>query len=137
MLGYKPRQEGVNISTPTSEAEAGCKVDLVKGQRKGSGWQLKDDKGNVLRLFFDSNEDNKIDVWAYYKDGVEVYREIDYDVQRQARPVSLAECRRHANGASMKPRTAASRAGRLSRRKRSARKSSPPSPEGIWPGSRR
>ena len=77
MLGYKPRQEGVNYSTPTPEAEAKCSVDLVKGQRKGSGWQLKDEKGNILRLFFDSNDDNKIDVWAYYKDGVEVYREID------------------------------------------------------------
>ncbi len=77
MLGYKPRQEGVSYSTPASEAEANCKVDLIKGPRKGSGWQLKDDKGNVLRLFFDSNEDNKIDVWAYYKDGVEVYREVD------------------------------------------------------------
>jgi thiol-disulfide isomerase/thioredoxin len=77
MLGYKPRQDGVNYSSPAPEAEASCKVELVKGARKGSGWQLKDDKGNVLRLFFDSNDDNKIDVWSYYKDGVEVYREID------------------------------------------------------------
>src|SRR5438128_1679865 len=68
MLGYKPRQDGVNYSTPAPEAESKCKVDLVKGARKGSGWQLADDKGNVLRLFFDSNDDNKIDVWAYYKD---------------------------------------------------------------------
>src|SRR5438094_875507 len=60
MLSYKPRQEGVNYSTPAPETEANCKVDLIKGARKGSGWQLKDDKGNVLRLFFDSNDDNKI-----------------------------------------------------------------------------
>src|SRR5262249_691055 len=28
-------------------------------------------------LFYDSNGDNKIDVWSYYKDGVEIYREVD------------------------------------------------------------
>jgi hypothetical protein len=77
MLQYKPRQDGFAYSTPSPDAEAGCKVDLVKGKAAGSGWQLKDDKGNVLRLFFDTNGDNKIDVWSYYKDGVEVYREID------------------------------------------------------------
>src|SRR5262245_30054815 len=77
MLSYRPRQEGVNFSTPTTEAASTCTVELVKGQRKGSGWLLKDSNKQPLRLFFDSNDDNKIDVWAYYKDGAEVYREID------------------------------------------------------------
>ena len=35
MLRYKPRQEGVNCSTPAADAEANCKVDLVKGTRGG------------------------------------------------------------------------------------------------------
>ena len=30
-----------------------------------------------VRAFFDSNGDRKIDVYSYYLDGVEVYREID------------------------------------------------------------
>ncbi len=77
MLGYRPRQEGVNFTTPGADAIKDCKVELVKGQRKGSGWLLRDGSGNALRWFFDTNDDNKIDVWAYYKDGVEVYREID------------------------------------------------------------
>ncbi len=78
MLGYRPAQEGVNYSTPTGDAVNGCTVELINGQTKGSsGWLLKDAGKQPLRLFFDSNGDNKIDIWAYYKDGVEVYREID------------------------------------------------------------
>ncbi len=77
MLGYRPRQDGVNFTTPASDAVNACTVELVKGQRKGSGWLLKDGSKQPLRLFFDSNDDNKIDVWAYYRDGIEVYREID------------------------------------------------------------
>ena len=49
----------------------------LKRARKGSGWVLKDGQGNILRNFFDSNDDNKIDVWSYFKDGKEVYREVD------------------------------------------------------------
>ncbi len=76
MLTFKPRQEGVVCTTPAADKQAGCKVELLKGAH-GSGWVLKDEEGNLLRRFFDSNGDNHIDVWAYYKDGVEVYAEID------------------------------------------------------------
>ncbi|HTU20706.1 MAG TPA: TlpA disulfide reductase family protein [Gemmataceae bacterium] len=76
MLNFKPRQEGVVCTTPDADKHAGCKVELLKGGR-GSGWILKDAEGNLVRRFFDSNGDNHIDVWAYYKDGVEVYAEID------------------------------------------------------------
>ena len=77
MLGYRPRQDGVIYTTPGSDSLSNCKVELVKGARKGSGWLLRDGSGLPLRWFFDTNDDNKIDVWAYFKDGVEVYREID------------------------------------------------------------
>src|SRR5581483_933447 len=43
----------------------------------GSGWVLKDESDNLLRKFFDSNDDGRVDVWSYYKDGAEVYSEID------------------------------------------------------------
>ena len=77
MLSFRPRQEGVVCTTPAGEKQANCKVELAKGQRGGSGWVLKDEDGSTLRRFFDSNGDNRIDVWSYYKDGVEVYSEID------------------------------------------------------------
>ncbi len=77
MLSFRPKQDGVPYTTPTAQEQASCTVELVKGNGKGSGWVLKDGKGRLLRRFFDSNEDNRIDIWSYYKDGVEVYREID------------------------------------------------------------
>lgn len=78
ILRFRPTQEGVNISTPSAQEAANCEVKLVNGgQRGSSGWLLKDAKGQTLRRFFDTNGDKKIDVWSYYLDGVEVYREMD------------------------------------------------------------
>ncbi|HYT88428.1 MAG TPA: thioredoxin-like domain-containing protein [Gemmataceae bacterium] len=85
MLTFKPRQEGIAISTPTKEEEANCKVELVRGQQPGSsGWLLLDPQGRPMRRFFDSDGDKKIDVWSYYKDGDEVYREIDTNMNDRA-----------------------------------------------------
>src|SRR5690349_416694 len=75
VLNFKPRQPGVGCTNPTPEQQKGCKVERVKNGR-GSGWLLSDASGPVRR-FYDSDGDNKIDTWSYYKDGVEVYREID------------------------------------------------------------
>jgi hypothetical protein len=77
MLKFTPRQPGVVCTTPVGADLEKCKVELVKGQGKGSGWLLRDPNGLPLRVFFDTDGDNKIDVWSYYKDGAEVYREID------------------------------------------------------------
>ena len=60
ILSFKPKQEGVAIFTPSPEEEAACKVELTKGVKKGSGWVLKDGQGNLVRKFFDSNEDSQI-----------------------------------------------------------------------------
>src|SRR5262249_28271519 len=76
-LSFRPKQDGVACTTPTAQEQSSCTVELSKGNGKGSGWVLKDSKGRLLRRFFDSNEDNCIDIWSYYKDGVEIYREID------------------------------------------------------------
>src|SRR5947207_2581539 len=76
MLSYKPRQD-VAVTTPTAEALAACKVELVKGRAKGSGWVLKDGAGQTLRVIFDSADRGTPDVFSYFKDGVEVYRETD------------------------------------------------------------
>jgi hypothetical protein len=77
MLKFAPKQQGVIYTTPSGADLEKCKVELIKGQGKGSGWLLRDPNGQPLRVFFDTKGDNKIDVWSYYKDGVEVYREID------------------------------------------------------------
>jgi thiol-disulfide isomerase/thioredoxin len=82
MLQFKPRQPGINIGTPTDADIAKCAVELVKGQKlasgkSASGWLLKDPQGRPLRRFYDSDGDNQIDVWSYYLNGEECYREVD------------------------------------------------------------
>lgn len=77
MLEYRPRQQNVNYTVPPKGTETACRVDLVKGRENASGWLLRDAQGQPLRYFFDSNGDKRPDIWSYYKDGVEVYREID------------------------------------------------------------
>ncbi len=78
MLTFKPRQKDVAYATPSADEQKDCKVELVTGAVRGSsGWLLRDPRGQPLRRFFDTNGDKKIDMWSYYKDGVEVYREVD------------------------------------------------------------
>ncbi len=74
MLEYQPRHE-VAITTPTAAEQASCKVELVKGQGGGSGWALKDGQGKLLRRYF-SSDGRSVDTYSYYRDGVEVYRDI-------------------------------------------------------------
>ncbi|MBI3407840.1 MAG: TlpA family protein disulfide reductase [Planctomycetes bacterium] len=77
MLSFKPSQD-VHITTPTADELATCEVQAVKNAKGNKiGWLLLDAKKQPLRGFIDSNGDNKIDIWSYYKDGVEVYREVD------------------------------------------------------------
>ena len=84
LLKLKPKQDGVVISTPSSEAEiAACKVEVIKGENGGSGYLLRDGTGRPLRRFFDTNGDRYIDVWSYYLDGHEVYREIDSNFNKK------------------------------------------------------
>jgi hypothetical protein len=78
VLQYRPKQDGVQISTPTPQEQELCKVKWTKGQRGGT-WLLLDPQGRPLRRLIDTNGDNKPDIWCYYLDGVEVYREMDTD----------------------------------------------------------
>ncbi len=81
MLSIRPKQDGVVSTTPTPQEQDGCKVEAVRGQGVGGGWLLRDGRGLPLRRFYDSRyaegQRGQMDVWSYYKDGVEVYRETD------------------------------------------------------------
>jgi peroxiredoxin len=76
VLKLKPRQSAVDYSTPKPEEESTCtlKVETVG---KMSGYVLRDAQGRLLRRFFDTVGDGKVHLRSFYKDGVEVYREID------------------------------------------------------------
>ncbi len=84
MLTFKPIQRGVDCAIPAAAEHEQCKVELAKGQGKASGWVLKDPKGAMLRKFYDNNGDNYPDQWSYYKNGLEVYRELDTNFNGKA-----------------------------------------------------
>jgi len=78
VLGWTPTQKGVVVGMPTPAEQAKCTVSGDAKARKGQNvWLLKDGNGQVLRRFVDTNGDGYPDVYSYYKDGLEVYREID------------------------------------------------------------
>lgn len=74
LLDYKPKQE-INLPTPSAAEVAAFKVDSEKGKLGGSAWVLKDGSGNYVFRLYASNG-REVDMYSYYKDGVEFYREI-------------------------------------------------------------
>lgn len=78
MLRWQPAQKGVVVTVPTAEEAEKCTVAADPHAKAGQGtWVLKDAKGTILRRFVDTNSDNRPDVFSFYKDGQEVYREVD------------------------------------------------------------
>ena len=75
-LKLTPIQEGVDCDRPTPEEAAKCKIFASKTDGH-VGWVVEAPDGTILRRFLDTNGDNVVDQWSYYKDGVEVYREND------------------------------------------------------------
>lgn len=82
-LRLSPIQKGVDYDRPTPEEAAKCKISMVKGGGQ-SGWVVVDPQGSTLRRFLDTNGDNVVDQWSYFKDGIEVYRDIDGDFNGKA-----------------------------------------------------
>ena len=79
----QPVQTDVQIDTPEAADVPKC---TVKGEKIGGtvGWVVRDPQGLILRRFLDTNGDNFVDQWCYYKDGVEVYRDIDTNFNQKA-----------------------------------------------------
>lgn len=73
-----PVQKDVDYSRPAEAEVAKCKV-LVLNLPGQAGWVVEDPQGLILRKFVDTNGDNKVDRWCYFRDGLEVYRDIDAD----------------------------------------------------------
>jgi thiol-disulfide isomerase/thioredoxin len=82
-LRLVPVQKGVEYDRPTPEEAAKCVISPIK-DGKISGWMVQDSNGTILRRFIDTNGDNLVDIWAYYKDGLEVYRDIDSNYNGKA-----------------------------------------------------
>lgn len=82
-LQLKPVQENVEYQSPKSSELEKCQVSAEK-VGNASGWIVLGPSGERLRVFLDTNDDKKVDLWSYYKDGVEVYRDIDSDFNGKA-----------------------------------------------------
>jgi hypothetical protein len=77
MLAIKPKFDDVAISIPAPEELASCKVEGVVIGSKPAGFALVDGRRQTLRRFYASKNPAKMDTWSFYKDGVEVYRQHD------------------------------------------------------------
>ena len=82
-LKLLPVQADVDYDRPT-----GVEIDraIVEVESVGglAGWVVKTDSGQTLRRFLDTNGDNQVDQWCYFKDGIEVYRDIDVNFNKKA-----------------------------------------------------
>lgn len=82
-LGLKPVQPDVPYEKVASGEEENCRiVDLDHDD--WAGWQVEKNDGMILRKFADTNADKKVDLWCYYNNGVEVYRDVDGDFNGKA-----------------------------------------------------
>jgi len=82
-LALRPIQKDVEFDQPQDDELKNCTVKQ-ESRNGGAGWVVRDAGGRLLRAFLDSNSDNKIDLWCYYKNGVEVYRDIDGNYNSKA-----------------------------------------------------
>lgn len=75
-LTLKPVQADVDYDQPTAEEAKQC---TIKAEKEGqqTGWVVRDPSGRILRRFVDTDGDNVVDQWCYYKDGIEIYRDFD------------------------------------------------------------
>jgi peroxiredoxin/TolA-binding protein len=82
-LKLTPVQADVDFERPKESEVSKCtiKAESIDGK---SGWVVRGPAGQVLRQFIDSNKDNTVDLWCYYGDGIEVYRDIDSDFNGKA-----------------------------------------------------
>jgi thiol-disulfide isomerase/thioredoxin len=77
-LGLKPSQADVEYDRPQGDA---VKAATIKTEKSGNAtaFVVRGAAGELLRVFADTNADRVVDRWSYFRDGVEVYRDIDSD----------------------------------------------------------
>ncbi len=81
-LAFQPVQRDVQYDRPTAAEAARCTIAPEKTAGK-NGWVVRDAGGQILRNFVDTNGDKAVDQWCYFKDGLEVYRDIDSNSNRK------------------------------------------------------
>ncbi|HEY2413383.1 MAG TPA: redoxin family protein [Pirellulaceae bacterium] len=82
-LSLKPVQKDVDYDILGAKEIEKCTVEAetVGGI---TGWVVRTGDGQILRRFLDTNGDNKVDQWCYFKDGIEAYRDIDVNFNNKS-----------------------------------------------------
>ncbi|MCA9203676.1 MAG: redoxin domain-containing protein [Planctomycetales bacterium] len=82
-LKLSPVQDAIDFDTPAAADLEKCTI-VGENAGKATGWIVRDPDGQLLRRFMDSNGDNKVDLWCYFKNGIEIYRDVDADYNGKA-----------------------------------------------------
>ncbi len=82
-LGLAPVQKGVAYTRVKPEEAAKVTLKMEK-DAGGSAWVVRGPAGEKLRSFADTDGDRTVDRWSYFRDGIEIYRDIDSN--RNAKP---------------------------------------------------
>jgi thiol-disulfide isomerase/thioredoxin len=77
-LSYSPRQSSVNYDRVDAKDEGRC-TGKYETRSGADGLMIYGPDGQILRRFADTNGDRNVDQWCYFKEGIEVYRDIDSD----------------------------------------------------------
>lgn len=83
LKSYRPIHADVEYDIPEAGEVARCRVEIERGKGQ-EGYVVFGPAGQVLRRFTDTNADRKVDVYRYFRMGLEVYREIDSNRNEKA-----------------------------------------------------
>jgi|GEM_PF-3559081 len=76
-----PSQKGIEVDTLTEP-----ELQTATLQEEGAkGYTLKNANGVTIRTLLDTDGDGQLDQWGFFKDGIEVYRDIHADGGQQMR----------------------------------------------------
>ncbi|MDR2761349.1 MAG: peroxiredoxin family protein [Planctomycetaceae bacterium] len=72
-LKFHPVQKDVEYDIPTEDEIPQCKIRIFENK---TGYIVTNAQNQVLRIFIDKNGDRNLDQWSYYRNGIEVYRDV-------------------------------------------------------------
>lgn len=82
-LKISPKQRGVDIDVPEAAELNSCRIARAVDTYEVPGWLVYDNTGRLIRVFLDKNKDGDLDQWSYYKNGIEVYRDMDSNFDKK------------------------------------------------------
>ena len=79
-LEIMPKQPGVDFDQPTVKELKNYRLEET---RDPMGYLVTDNSGRIVRRYIDNGGDTQLDEWSYFKNGIEVYRDIDSNEDRK------------------------------------------------------